>query len=139
MKSICFILILLFTIHGIGQDDKVFVEMKKVPLGTMYHNKEISIKFVKVLNDSRCPKEVNCVRAGEAKIVVAIYEYENFIREKELVIDASGLISDANNRAFSSTVFSIFVVGLYPYPSAISAVPLEDYVLELGTDYTLTD
>ena len=139
MKSICFILLLLFTIHGIGQEDKVFVEIKKVPLGTMYHNKGISIKFVKVLNDSRCPKEVNCVRAGEAKIVVAIYENENFVREKELVIDASGFISDANNLAFSSTVFSIFVVGLYPYPSSNNAIQSEDYVLELGTDYTLKD
>ena len=34
--------------------------------------KDVAISFVKVLSDSRCPKNVQCVQAGEAKVLVRI-------------------------------------------------------------------
>lgn len=33
----------------------------------------VTIKFKKVLSDSRCPRGVTCIWAGEAKVLVAIY------------------------------------------------------------------
>lgn len=35
-------------------------------------DKNISIKFVAVLNDSRCPVDVDCVWAGNAKLRIAL-------------------------------------------------------------------
>jgi hypothetical protein len=33
---------------------------------------EFTVTFQKVANDSRCPKDVNCIRAGEAVVVLAV-------------------------------------------------------------------
>ena len=41
---------------------------------------DYDVKFKKVITDSRCPKNVMCVRAGEAYVLVSIYKNSHFLR-----------------------------------------------------------
>lgn len=91
----------------------------------------IEVKFSKVLNDSRCPKDVMCVRAGEAFVEVLIYKDSKFIQKKKLRIDASGFITASNNLAFHSEDLLIYGYSLTPYPKASVKTKDEEYQLEI--------
>jgi hypothetical protein len=39
---------------------------------TSLFNRDLTIRFVSVLNDSRCPKDVQCISAGNAKIRIKV-------------------------------------------------------------------
>jgi hypothetical protein len=44
----------------------------------VFENKDLKIKFVSVVSDSRCPKGVTCVWAGEAKCQILIGNDRSF-------------------------------------------------------------
>ncbi|HRH40285.1 MAG TPA: hypothetical protein PKY82_01480 [Pyrinomonadaceae bacterium] len=39
---------------------------------TKVFNRNLTVQFVSVLNDSRCPKDVRCISAGNAKIRIKV-------------------------------------------------------------------
>ncbi|WP_188373309.1 hypothetical protein [Winogradskyella haliclonae] len=41
----------------------------------------IEIQFKKVIKDSRCPKSVMCVRAGEAEVLVSVFRNGTHIKD----------------------------------------------------------
>lgn len=86
-----------------------------------------SVKFVKVISDSRCPKNVTCVWAGEAKILIEIYTDGKLEEIKEVVVSAKTvpvpLFSLKNN--------SVAVDGVDPYPDAKTPEANKKYELEL--------
>ena len=45
--------------------------------------KNYEIKFKKVITDSRCPKSVICVRAGEAEVLVSVYRNGDFVEDRK--------------------------------------------------------
>lgn len=93
--------------------------------------KDYQVQFKDVVSDSRCPKDVMCVRAGEAKVVLSIYKDDAFIEDKEIIIDASGFVIEANNLAFDATDFKVFGMSLKPYPKTSKALPEETYSIEV--------
>lgn len=50
-------------------------------------NNELSFKIEKIISDSRCPEGVQCVRAGEVKLTIGVYESDSETEEVDLVID----------------------------------------------------
>nr|WP_321243110.1 hypothetical protein [uncultured Psychroserpens sp.] len=80
--------------------------------------KNVVITFEKVLIDSRCPKDVNCVRAGEAKILLSIIEDGVFLKNKEVTIDAEGYIFASTNMCYRMKNYDIYITELYPYPKS---------------------
>ncbi len=50
-------------------------------------NNELSFKIEKIISDSRCPEGVQCVRAGEVKLTIGVYESNSETEEVDLVID----------------------------------------------------
>lgn len=103
-----------------------FVKLnEKVKFGTF------QVEFNKVINDSRCPKDVMCVRAGEAFVEVLIYKDSKFIQKKKLRIDASGFVTASNNLAFYSEDLLIYGFSLTPYPDTSVETKEEDYQLEV--------
>lgn len=133
MKKLTFLMITLIAFNGFSQD-RTFDKLESLSLGQSYSNALMTIKFDKVLTDSRCPKNVMCVRAGEAKVLVSVYEDGKFVTKKELIIDASNYISEENNSAFVSSLVSIYAVGLYPYPTTENPIPQQEYRLKIGTE-----
>lgn len=96
-----------------------------------------AIKFKELISDSRCPKEVTCIWAGEAKMLVEIYEKGKLRGEKVLVIAGGGNISTSFNELFSENAFSLSGLVLDPYPSAVTAVDPSEYRLMLEVKETV--
>ncbi|MFC0603314.1 hypothetical protein [Winogradskyella pulchriflava] len=92
---------------------------------------DYDVKFKKVITDSRCPKSVMCVRAGEADVLVSIYKRGKFIEDRKIRIDASGFVMETTNLAFNAEDFKIYGFGLTPYPEGVNEIIIEDYRLEV--------
>jgi len=89
------------------------------------------IEFVEVVSDSRCPTNVSCIRAGEAIVVVNVYEKDKFIRQEKLVFYPSGVISKKILSLFSSKKFSAMNVVLVPYPNGINKIKDINYEISI--------
>lgn len=87
--------------------------------------------FKKVIADSRCPKNIMCVRAGEADVLVAIYKKGNFIKNQKIRIDASGYVMESSNLVFITKDFKIYGFSLSPYPDGVDEISEKGYQLEI--------
>lgn len=114
MKKIA-LLFLFFTVHfGFAQNNKVEVPtiVFKVPLGETIVKDGVSITFSEILEDSRCPSDVDCVWAGKSKVEVVI-DY-NGKKTNEVILFQKGrqkVIASTENRVFKA-------VSLSPYPTS---------------------
>lgn len=82
---------------------------------------DIRIKFDAVRSDSRCPSDVNCVRAGEAVIALSLSKEGEIPVGREL----------DTTPARSSTTFLNFTITLsqlQPYPRSDRQIRAEDYI-----------
>lgn len=106
-------------------------DIANLAFGTTLAIEEVDIEFVKVLEDSRCPKNVNCVRAGKAVVIVNVYVDGEFIEGKRLEFYPSGLSNGSVNRLFNIDGLQITGLNLLPYPITLSKTRKEDYFLKL--------
>ena len=93
---------------------------------------DFKIIFKEVLSDSRCPKSVMCVRAGEAKVLVSVFKDETFVEDKIIYIypQVASLLDIATNG------FKIEIADLVPYPEAQKPINKSGYTLKLTTTWT---
>lgn len=77
----------------------------------------VEVEFVKVLSDSRCPKNVQCVWAGEASILVKLYRNGKFEKETQITFHPRGLETSVLG-CFSSNTTHTTAIKLLPYPDA---------------------
>jgi len=90
-----------------------------------------SIRFKEVISDSRCPKDVTCVWAGEAKVLIEIFEKGNLINEKLVVINPYSIDEIPLQFSAGDGIYSITAFKLFPYPTAASKMKTTDYTLEM--------
>ena len=100
--------------------------------GTTIAINEVDIEFVDVIEDSRCPANVQCVQAGKAVVLVNVYFQGNFIEERKLVFHPSGFSKKTGTLIYNSDLLQITGLNLMPYPIAESKILKKDYYLELG-------
>ena len=75
LNALLLSVLLLGTLSPVSAKTYGFVKRQKVVEVQISHEKFLSgfkIKFVDMLDDSRCPKDVNCVWAGNARISVEV-------------------------------------------------------------------
>jgi hypothetical protein len=115
MKKSLLLVLLFVSSVCFSQDQPIDVPMilVKVPLGETVQFENVSITFIKVLEDSRCPKGVTCVWAGQAKLLVEVTEKGKTSREMELLFGGS-----ANNVLCSAEGLTLTGISLSPYPLA---------------------
>jgi hypothetical protein len=93
-----------------------------LPVGeTALTTDDLRIKFETVRSDSRCPTDVNCVRAGEAVIALTVGKVGEVPVGRELDTTQAG----------SSTTFLNFTItlsSLQPYPRTDRQIPPGDYI-----------
>ena len=99
----------------------------KLMLGAKADFGETQIKFKKVLADSRCPKDVQCVWAGEAKVLVEIYKNGQLDKEKELTFAALNSVLGI----IDTEILGIKALRLLPYPDTSIPKNKKDYYLVL--------
>lgn len=87
-----------------------------------------SLKFKDVISDSRCPINVTCIWAGEAKVLVELFENGRFLEEKVLLVN-----SQNSSLSFLSEAveYSISGIDLMPYPTIESKNTKPDYSLKM--------
>lgn len=99
----------------------------KLKMGRSVGFNDFSIKFIKVISDSRCPKNVTCVWAGKAKVLIGIFHDGEKMKEKEVEISEANQYFPLLER--QNVVIKVY--GLSPYPVASGKIPSKDYILNL--------
>jgi hypothetical protein len=81
----------------------------------------VSIKFINVISDSRCPTGVECVWAGEAEL--------QFIAAKVNDSIKFNLFSSGRNFGQDTILFNLHIrlLEVTPYPQVSKSIALEDY------------
>lgn len=118
MKNIKFALLLLsvgvlFSISAFAQSG----ESAGIKLGDSAElaASKISIKFVRVIEDSRCPADVNCIWAGNAKIEI---EASKGSQKSAFVLNTNG-----NETEASFAGYVIKLTGLEPQKTSAKNEP----------------
>lgn len=72
---------------------------------------------VNTINDSRCPKDVNCVRAGEAAVKITIYDIkENSATFNLYYGEKSHFKPDTVNFSIDKKIYKVILFDVNPYP-----------------------
>ena len=85
---------------------------------------DLVVHFDRVVNDSRCPSDVQCISAGDASVVVTAASDGAAPRRYELHTD------DGAREAMHGS-FRLTLISLKPVPSSTRPVPASAYVLTL--------
>lgn len=89
-----------------------------------------TLRFAKVI-DSRCPKDVICNRAGEAKVFLDIYQSDRFIETKVVVVYPNASLSSQLQTELEINGFGIKILDVLPYPMASKPTKSSDVVLRI--------
>ena len=84
---------------------------------------KLSVRFVEMVEDSRCPTDTNCVWAGNAKIKIRVTGNG---RTHNLTLDTNG-----PNQAAVAEGYSIKLIGLTPSPKSNIRINRNGYVATL--------
>ncbi len=129
MKILIFFLALFHSALMAEQDPKpsqIKVHRADLCIGESMQFGEKTVKFEKVVTDSRCPKEVTCVWAGEVKILLVFYDKGELIGKK--IVTVAG--SDISN-LYGVDGLIIEDVNVQPYPSIKRDITKDDYSLAI--------
>lgn len=121
---ICFLLLPLSI--SAQEEQQVKLYSSSLEVGDYLIFRDNSLRFKEVISDSRCPKDVTCVWAGEAKILVELYRNGSFLKEKILTLSNSTIPLEFSVQGVN---YSINKMVLYPYPTTKLVDP--DYSLEI--------
>ncbi|MBR9913450.1 MAG: hypothetical protein GYB32_01275 [Algicola sp.] len=102
-----------------------------IKLDEIAQHANYQVQLKKIITDSRCPKDVMCIRAGEATVLVGIYKEGKHIKDREIIIHASGYVMEETNLVFRDLDQSIYGVALTPYPKTEEKIPDHTYELEV--------
>ncbi|HLV92201.1 MAG TPA: hypothetical protein VKX34_03680 [Aequorivita sp.] len=129
MKNLLLATLILFSTYAIGQSSSIEVPKIgiKVPLGKTLEANGVSVKFLEVVEDSRCPKDVSCIWAGRA-IVKAEVTSNGKTEEKILIFGEVKSRETPNTTLFNSKEFSLKGITLNPYPDSVISEDV-NYVL----------
>jgi len=90
-------------------------------------NAGITIRFLEVTEDSRCPSDVNCVWAGVARVRLKISK--DGVADREFEVN-----TNQGDKPAIYGGWSIRLKKLDPYPSSKSTIKASDYVATFSID-----
>ncbi len=130
MKNSLLAIIILFSTFAMGQEDSTETPKIgiKVPQGETVIIKGVSIKFLGVIEDSRCPKDVTCIWAGRAIVKVEVIA-NGKKEDKILTFGEVRPGEEKNTNLYNSGKFAINGLALNPYPTSESTGKDKGYVL----------
>ena len=114
MKKYLLILFLFTAAIGFSQDKPVEVPkiLVKIALGETVTFKKATVKFLKVVEDSRCPSDVTCIWEGQAIVLAEVTESGKQAQQVELLYGKR-----KNKSLLSLEGYSLKGMSLSPYPS----------------------
>jgi hypothetical protein len=90
------------------------------------HRTKLSVRFVNVLEDSRCPSDVTCVWAGNARLRLAVSSGRS---SKMLTLNSNTAAPLPADSTFAG--YSVKLVELSPYPLSKRPIARGSYVVRL--------
>ena len=90
-------------------------------------DRDVTVRFTSVLEDSRCPKEVTCVWAGRARVAIEVGRDGQEARTFELEIGAASATVEVEGLRLTAEA-------LDPYPRDSQTTPTEAYRLRLRVE-----
>ena len=95
MKKPLLLVLLLIGLTGFAQDSTMVTALThKLHLGKAVSIENIRLEFKNLSPDSRCPKEVMCIRAGEAIATLKVSINNKIAEETELTFFPNGVIEE---------------------------------------------
>lgn len=88
---------------------------------------DITVRFARVANDSRCPADVVCVTAGDAQVEVVVISSG---RSRTYVLRTAGM------KPVRHDDYAIHLVKLEPYPFSTRTIQPEEYRVTLRVTKT---
>ena len=135
MKPLILVITLLFSV-GLFAQDTVETAVKapkiitKLPINKTATVSGVNIKFLSVVSDSRCPKNVNCIWAGEVVVLVEVQQKSQKAIEKTITIGFKrNPTGNETDIIYNDKSFTIKAMNVSPYPEYGVEVKLLDYVL----------
>ena len=122
-RRLVFICCILFSVSLFAQENEVRTAFD-LGVGQEFLAGPSSVKFLGVVSDSRCPKNVTCIWPGEAKVLLGITAMGKYL-EKEVVVSGTGTeftIADD---------LQVLVAQLRPYPQTALPIAPGDYCLSI--------
>ncbi len=115
-----FFALFMFSFLGISyaQDEKVETPQIaiRIPLGETIDVDDVKISFIEVLEDSRCPRTVECIWAGRARVKVNVQEVGSDAVSKEVIFGQIKQDEVKNLLLLQLDDFAIKAVNVTPYP-----------------------
>jgi hypothetical protein len=132
MKTLISIVLLTFSLVVFSQSKSPKIKFFTITSKTTCLKKGHQLVLQKVLEDSRCPEETNCIWEGKAEIVVAIYQNKKEIDETTLSLTSKKTAE--NIKWFSEQYPSkkIKSVQLLPYPKDGTIIKSKEYYLKVS-------
>ncbi len=130
MKNIILLLILLLNISVFSQNaEKPLKFLKFTQKVIKKRGAQLILK--KVINDSRCPENVNCIWAGECEIQVAIYKNRKLISTENILL--SPKLQSENIAWFSKYYPNLKIkeISVLPYPKNEVVVNPKDFFVKI--------
>lgn len=121
MKSFIASLLLVLAFNGVdaavkkSETIRVLINHEK-----RFPKSRLSVRFVELVEDSRCPVDTNCVWAGNAKIKIRVSRNG---RSQDLTLDTNG-----QNQAATAEGYSIKLIALTPTPRSNIRINRNGYV-----------
>lgn len=92
---------------------------------SLYKTK-LTVRFVAVSEDSRCPSDVTCVWAGNARVQVQV---TNGRAGKTLTLNSNTAAPPSSDGNFAG--YTVKLISLNPYPRSTARIAPGNYVLKL--------
>ncbi len=130
MKNIVLTLILFLNIIVYSQNAEKPLKFVKITQKVI-KKRGTQLILKKVINDSRCPENVNCIWAGECEIQVAIYKNRKLISTENILLSPK---LQAENIAWFSRYYSdlkIKEISVLPYPKNEVVVNPKDFFVNI--------
>ena len=89
---------------------------------------EMTVRFIAVTEDSRCPRDVTCIWAGEVKVQLEIQETRKASSKVEILEGGSTVVG----------AHRVTLVRVSPQPVSTSRIAPQDYRATLKTDQVET-
>ncbi|MDN3595811.1 hypothetical protein [Zunongwangia endophytica] len=138
MKRLLPVILIVFSIFSLSaQIDSTAVLVTQVGLkiGQEFDNGDYKVILKEVISDSRCPKNVTCIWAGTAEVLIQLKKGEISCGEYLLEIGSS---VDFNLKKLPQLAnINLKVKGLSPYPETPIKIKEEDYKLLLQISETI--
>ena len=132
MKNIFFFLVLIFSVSVFGQESQQNEKTIKITQNNCLAKEGYSFQLKEVSSDSRCPEGVQCIWAGEVRLIILVYNDKKMIEETKLTVSPNNneeAINFFTKYYPKNKIKSIYV---FPFPIKEKVLDKKTYHLEIN-------